>query len=153
MNPTRCLRDEHQLILKVLDCFEIALSDAHAAGRTTRDVFQPFIEFFQGFADRCHQARGMVGAIAEHIDKADGGDVTATNTVLRHGADYLDLLRAHIGKEDHCLFGMADQLIQGEDLTVLNNAYEEAQAENGATDTQCRAIANTLMEKYGVAVQ
>lgn len=62
MHTTRCLRDEHQVILRVLDCFELALraaapSAAALPARLDRQVFAPFLEFFQGFADRCHHCK------------------------------------------------------------------------------------------------
>ena len=57
MDTTRCLREEHALILKVLDCFEIALDRARRDGRVSSQVFDPFVEFFRGFADRCHHCK------------------------------------------------------------------------------------------------
>jgi hemerythrin-like domain-containing protein len=57
MDTTRCLREEHQVILKVLDCFELALRDARRSGTAQRQVFEPFIEFFREFADRCHHCK------------------------------------------------------------------------------------------------
>lgn len=57
MNPTRTLRDEHQLILKVLTGFESALNSARESRAVTKTVFDPFIEFFRGFADRCHHGK------------------------------------------------------------------------------------------------
>lgn len=57
MNPTRNLRHEHQVILRVLDCFEIALHHALEAGRVDPGILGPFLEFFQGFADRCHHCK------------------------------------------------------------------------------------------------
>jgi hemerythrin-like domain-containing protein len=56
-DTTRCLREEHQVILKVLDCFEIALRNARAAGAVTQAEFDPFVEFFRDFADRCHHCK------------------------------------------------------------------------------------------------
>lgn len=185
MEATRCLRDEHQLILKVLDCFEIALHAAQDSQRVTRAVFEPFVEFFRGFADRCHhckeedrlfpclesegvpreggpigvmltehqRARTHVRAMREHLDAADAGDSGAVHTILEHGGNYLQLLRAHIAKEDHCLFAMADQLIQGAGLTDLTNAYRDAEGEPEycATLKRCRAIADELTQNYSVA--
>lgn len=57
MESTRCLREEHMVILKVLDCFELALSAAGRSGRVDVETFSPFVEFFQGFADRCHHCK------------------------------------------------------------------------------------------------
>ena len=185
MEATQCLRDEHQIILKVLECFEIAIREAREANTVTRATFGPFVEFFRGFADKCHHCKeedrlfpkmegvgipregGPIGVmLAEHergrlhvrtidglLDAAEGEDADAVNGVLLNGAQFLAMLREHIDKEDHCLFGMADQLIQSNALTELTTAYTEAEREPeySATFNRCRAIANDLMEKYAVA--
>ena len=57
MDATRALREEHQLILKVLSTFESALCQARESKNVSRAVFEPFIEFFRGFADRCHHGK------------------------------------------------------------------------------------------------
>jgi hemerythrin-like domain-containing protein len=57
MEATRRLREEHQVILKVLDCFEIALRQAGASRALDLTTFEQFIEFFRGFADRCHHCK------------------------------------------------------------------------------------------------
>ncbi len=56
-HPTHALRAEHQVILKVLDCFEIALRRAAAAQTLAEAEFLPFVEFFREFADRCHHCK------------------------------------------------------------------------------------------------
>ncbi len=57
MSATQCLRDEHQNILKALVCFDVALGKARTGKIVTKDVFGPFIEFFQRYADHCHHAK------------------------------------------------------------------------------------------------
>lgn len=57
MEATRNLREEHRLILQVLDSFETVLEEARTAGRVARAGWEPFVEFFQGFADRCHHCK------------------------------------------------------------------------------------------------
>ncbi len=185
MNATRCLRNEHQLILRVLDCFAIALQQARQSGKVSREVFEPFVDFFRGFADKCHhckeedrlfpcmeskgvareggpigvmlqeheQARLRVRMIADEIEPADAGDPISVQTVLEQGQKFLELLRGHISKEDHCLFEMADELIEGADLAELDDAYLAAENEAGYRDrlTRCRAIATRLIEQYGAA--
>jgi hemerythrin-like domain-containing protein len=184
VDATRCLRDEHQVILRVLDCFEIALRRSQDSGQVTRQIYSPFVEFFRGFADKCHhckeedrlfprmekkgipreggpigvmlyehqQARMHVRAIAEHLDAADRGERAAIRKVLDHGDEFLELLRAHISKEDHCLFGMADQVVQGADLTALVRAYGDAESRSDYRETfsRCRVIADELTVMYKV---
>ncbi len=57
METTRALRQEHRVILRVLDGFEIALGDARRDGSVAAEVFEPFLEFFRGFADACHHCK------------------------------------------------------------------------------------------------
>ena len=57
MDPTQCLRDEHQVILKVLSCFERALGSARDSADTSAEIFSPFVEFFRGYADDCHHKK------------------------------------------------------------------------------------------------
>lgn len=185
MQPTtKCLREEHQLILKVLDCFETAMEAAQQSGSVEREVFEPFLEFFRGFADRCHHCKeedrlfpsleragipregGPIGVMLyehelarESILAMSGflaqaaDDAAAATGFLDTGREYLNLLRAHISKEDNVLFNMADEVIQGPQLTVLTDAYreEESSAEYCDTLARCRAIADKLRAQYGTA--
>lgn len=99
------------------------------------------------------QARLHVRTMTEHLAAADGGDSNAANLILEHGRQFIRLMHAHIDKEDHCLFGLADQLIQGDDLTELTVSYRDAEADPVYAETfaHCHAIADQLLEKYGVA--
>ena len=57
MKATRCLREEHQVILRVLGCFEIALRETRETGVVDGPTFEKFVEFFRGFADHCHHCK------------------------------------------------------------------------------------------------
>jgi hemerythrin-like domain-containing protein len=183
VNATRCLREEHQVILKVLDCFDRVLQAGRASGTVTRAVFEPFLEFFRGFADQCHhckeedrlfpcleakgvpreggpigvmlneheQGRRRVRAMGDELDAADGGDAISAERVLEQGQQFLELLRAHIAKEDNVLFNMADQLVGGDDLARLAESYAAAESEPGYQGTfgHCRDIADRLIRDHG----
>ncbi len=184
MKTTDCLREEHVLILKVLDCFDAALRQVRKGGRVTNAEFAPFVEFFRGFADRCHHCkeedrlfpclercgvqrengpigvmlhehrlgRAHVQALAAALPAADGGDQAAARVVLSEGAGFLDLLRHHIMKEDHVLFQMADEVVQGGERAVLAQGYAQAEAAAGyrQTEQRCRDLAKELTARYGV---
>jgi hemerythrin-like domain-containing protein len=159
MRATRVLRDEHRVILSVLDAFEIALRHARASGCALRADFDPFLDFFGRFSDGCHHRKeeerlfalleergswvqgspvavmldehesgralraGMAAALAAGEAGADG----ALEALLDHGDALAGLLRRHIDKEEHCLFGMAEREIRGEDLERLLRAYAESE--------------------------
>ncbi len=57
VEATRRLREEHQVISKVLDCFDIALGEAREAGALDGPIFEKFVDFFRGFADQCHHCK------------------------------------------------------------------------------------------------
>lgn len=184
VHPTKCLRNEHQVILRVLDCFEIALHRSQMSGIVSKSNFDPFIEFFQGFADRCHhckeekrlfpclekkgiprdggpigvmlyeheQCRKHVRSIKDALADADSGNSDAVKIILDQGQQFLDLLRAHIGKENNVLFDMADNIVQGEDLSNLANEYAQAESESEYLQTfdRCSSISKQLMNDYGI---
>ncbi len=92
------------MILKVLDCFEIALSNAHESGKVTSAVFGPFVEFFRGFADQCHHCKEE-GQLFPRLEQRgvprEGGPI---GCMLREH----QLGRAHVKAIDEAL-GAADR--------------------------------------------
>lgn len=72
------------------------------------------------------RGRAYVRAMAESLPSAQSGDAEAVNTLLRAGRGYIDLIRAHIAKEDGILFHMADGLVSGTRCERLCEAYREA---------------------------
>jgi hemerythrin-like domain-containing protein len=53
-DATRCLRDHHQLIVRVLNCFDVVLFRALEVKKVEAAEFGPFLEFFRDYADQCH---------------------------------------------------------------------------------------------------
>lgn len=184
MKATQCLRDEHQTILRVLECFSLALKDVKTSNAIDVPVFTDFIEFFRGYADKCHhckeedqlfpkmeaagipreggpigvmltehqEGRRLVGRLSELLPDAANGNPGAITSFLNHGASYLQLLRNHIDKEDHCLFGMAEQVVQGHQLVQLTNSYAEVEQRPDYCQRleRCKAIARDLCAKYNI---
>ena len=56
ITPTKCLRDEHEIILGMIDCFEPALTQAESGEISNEDLLS-FLDFFRGFADMCHHCK------------------------------------------------------------------------------------------------
>jgi hemerythrin-like domain-containing protein len=161
MLATRVLRDEHRVILSVLDAFEIALRSARARGCADRADFDPFLDFFGRFSDGCHhrkeeerlfallEERGCLVAgspIAVMLDEHESGRALragmaaalaageagaegALGALLDQGGALAELLRRHIDKEEHCLFGMAEREIRGDDLERLLRGYAESEGD------------------------
>jgi len=64
-------------------------------------------------------ARHMAGA----LDGARAGDPQARATLRNAATGYVNLIRGHISKEDHVLFAMADQAVQGSACRSLCAGY------------------------------
>lgn len=75
------------------------------------------------------EGRGYIRAIFAAVEQAQAGDRTAQRTVASSLLNYVELLRQHIEKEDHCLFAMADQALSAEDQTELEAAFERVESE------------------------
>lgn len=152
-DPTGILRDEHRLILRVLDGLEAFLD------RDTRDAdrAREFVEFFSLFTDALHHGKeedhlfGTLveqgfplhqGPIAQMLQEHELGRAlvrqmaTAVEGLAADpdpsrrafdyaGRSYIDLLRQHIRKEDGALFEMADGAVVGPVCQRLCDAYDE----------------------------
>ena len=73
---------------------------------------------------------------------------------LQHARQYVQLLRDHIGKEDHCLFPTADTMLSTADQGALAKAFEELeQHELGAgTHERFHALADELCVRWHVPI-
>jgi hemerythrin-like domain-containing protein len=96
------------------------------------------------------QGRALIRAMVDSFDDARRGDPAAQAGLLGAARGYVELLRSHIGKEDQILFGMADQLITGTDLTHLCGAYDTVAdgVFEGSTRRDLLLIAGRLLEQY-----
>jgi len=76
-----------------------------------------------------HEAgRAFIRGIAEGAAKL-GADPAAARQIVENARGYIDLLRAHIGKENNVLFPMADRALGAEDQAYLAKEFERFEAE------------------------
>ena len=76
-----------------------------------------------------HEAgRAYIRGIAEGAAKL-GTDPAAANQIVENARGYIDLLRAHIGKENNVLFPMADRALTPEDQAHLAKEFDRFEAE------------------------
>lgn len=73
--------------------------------------------------------RGRIKAIANALPKAKKGNADAVRTLCENLEGYVELLRAHIAKENNVLFEMADQILGDEDQKRLSEAFEKVESE------------------------
>jgi hemerythrin-like domain-containing protein len=75
------------------------------------------------------EGRKKVAAMAEALIPAKNNNTSAIASVKENLFAYIELLRAHIDKEDNILFPMADQLFTAQDKKELMEAFEKVEAE------------------------
>lgn len=98
------------------------------------------------------QGREHIRGMEAVVEKAASGDPAAVATFRRHADGYVELLREHIGKEDHCLFGMASQIFSPAEQAKLLEQFERVESEHMGTGTHQRflELANRLAKRYGI---
>jgi hemerythrin-like domain-containing protein len=148
---TQDLRKEHESILYVLKILDkMMLSDSSSAETLLRYDGE-LLYFLKIFADKCHHGKeenylfielvnkgipnegGPIGVmLQEHIQgrdyiaqmsqNLDNKDLSGFNTAA---AQYRDLLRRHIEKENAVLFMMADNVISEQEQDLLFEKFEQ----------------------------
>ncbi len=98
------------------------------------------------------EGRRLVGSIRDSIDGAAGGNEQAGRTFVQRALELVALLRAHIQKEDHCLFPAAEQMLNEDDREALGRRFEQVDSDEIGRDVieQCRRTADALADRLGV---
>ncbi len=175
---TGMLRTEHQLILEVASVLERVL-DGGGVDFDALDECASFFRLFVDAchhgkeedllfpALRDHGMPGDSGPIAvmlyEHgigrefvrrmSDALPGtrdGDAGAAAEVAEAGRGFIEMIRAHIAKEDGILFQMADGIVTGPACRDLCSAYDEVCARRfeGKTLEDLESLAESLRGRY-----
>ncbi len=168
-SPTQVLKDEHRVIEKVLDAMERALRQ-DAVDRSFFEKALDFLRNFadgchhakeeeelfpvleasgiprEGGPIGCmlkehEEGRSLVRMIADHLEAATGGDRTAVGAVRQAAANYIELLRQHIQKEDTVLFVVADQTLGPEEKKSMLTAFDHAEQTGGDVGKHERYVA------------
>ena len=157
--PTEQLRQEHELVLMVVEAMDREVAFIEATGRVHQERVAQMIDFTRSFTDGYHHAKeedllfplleersaaagGTVSVLlSEHeaardcIRAIDGAlpaaahDEAARNVVAENLRLYAFLLPLHIGKEDTILFELADQLLSDQEQELLAADFEGIEGE------------------------
>jgi hemerythrin-like domain-containing protein len=102
--------------------------------------------------DEHEQGRRHLRAMAEAVADHEAGIPGSVRRFTTHADAYIDLLRHHIAKEDHCLFPIADRFLTAADGERLLKSFGHVESdEMGAgTHEKYLAIADELAERYDV---
>ena len=95
------------------------------------------------------QGRALARQMAGALDAARAEDGGARATLRNAAAAYVSLIRAHIQKEDHVLFAMADQAVRGPACRSLCSAYGAVCARRfeGHTKEQLQELGERIRER------
>lgn len=74
------------------------------------------------------EGRNFVKGMTEEINNIKQGDTSAFTELYEHMQGYIDLLRAHIGKENNILFRMADRTLSPEEQQALLTRFAAVEA-------------------------
>ncbi len=100
-----------------------------------------------------HQlGRGYVSQMTANIAAAAIGDEVALQAFLLSADNYVQLLRAHILKEDQILFPLADSLFSEEDHVRISAAFDHVESHHMGEGTHEKylALAKSLADRFGV---
>jgi len=84
--------------------------------------------------------RTFVKGMNEEIEKIKQGDVSSFTLLYENMQGYIDLLRAHIGKENNVLFRMADKALSAEEQDGLLKAFAAIEKSGNNIDQLKRDI-------------
>lgn len=100
------------------------------------------------------QGREFVAAMTENLESAAEGDNDALRRFVDAARGYVQLLRAHIQKEDVVLFPLAERILNEMEKQELLDSFNHVEAREMGSGTHERylALARALAEKFGVAM-
>lgn len=98
------------------------------------------------------QGRTLARSLRSAAEQMQTGDASASEEVIRSARGYASLLRQHIGKEDHVLFPMADQLIPTSQQEQVLKDFEDVEHEEAGEGVHEKylALAEALQEEIGL---
>lgn len=170
------LSGEHRVILQVIDCLERMAQQARRDSRVPTAYARQALEVIRTFADRCHHGKeedilfpalelqvpgfGPTAVMREeHVigrayvasmgSAVEAGHVSAFADAA---TGYVDLLRAHIAKEDDILFRIAQTMLSPAQDAAIVEAYRAVEHDDMGDGTHERllAIADVLADAYGI---
>ena len=179
MKSTKLLMADHETILQALQILEsIVVETEHGNPMNKQDV-RSLLGFFRDFADGSHhvkeeailipglmqagmslqdgplrvmnyeheRGRALIAAMDESLGKDDNCDF------LMYAHRYIELLRAHIEKENYVLFDIADQTLTDDDDQKIAAEFKhfDETIVGASTNERLRQVIESLTTKYPLA--
>lgn len=97
------------------------------------------------------QGRQLIRCLDGAIEGAARGEPITVEHFVSYSRGYVELLRAHIGKEDHCLFPMADNVLKEDDQMSLMKSFERVAHEEicECMHEKYLRVADDLVQRFG----
>ncbi|MHC4247553.1 MAG: hemerythrin domain-containing protein [Planctomycetota bacterium] len=155
---TTALREEHAVMLRLLDCLERAAAAIRAGGPVCDGALVRGFRLINVFVCRGHyakerhlltmmKARGLwplAGFLDEHRDSLDfaaamvrslpeaaRGEQSARRMLAENATAYVGFMRAHIAREDEVVFAAADEILTQQDDAAAARAYDQVDHQTG----------------------
>ena len=103
-----------------------------------------------------HEAgRRYTNGMSEAIAVVTAGDAQAIGAFASNARAYVQLLRDHIQKEDHCLFSMADQALSEQEQQQVLDSFANVEKDDMGPGTHQKYldIAAKLAKRFDVSCQ
>jgi len=158
-SPTDELKEEHVLVLMVVEAMEREVISIQEKGRVHTDRVAQMLDFTRNFTDGRHhykeeqvlfpvleeRSRSGAGQVSVLLSEHDAGrecvraiadnlpraneDEAARNAVAENLGLYAFLLRLHINKEDTVLFPLADEVLSDQEAEIMAADFARAESE------------------------
>jgi len=155
MKATEALKEEHKAIQRMLEILDAMCKKLKKKERVPNVHLEKAIEFIKIFADRCHHGKeedllfpamekagiskngGPIGVMLQEHDLGreyvQGMQNALSNgqwdLFIESAQGYIELLEAHIEKEDYILYMMADMALSEETQKELLTQFEKIEQE------------------------
>lgn len=98
--------------------------------------------------------RKLICVMSNAVDGAGDGDEAAISDFTKNARTYVAMLRAHIQKEDHCLFPMVQQRLDAAAIEELSRDFTRVEHERIGKNVhdEYLLLANRLATRYGVRI-
>ena len=98
------------------------------------------------------QGRALLSRMADAVDAARVSKPGAQLEFARAAKSYVDLMRAHIDKENEILFPMGDEMLSEADQRALSQGFERMEHDDMEAGAHERflGLAETLCQRFGI---
>lgn len=155
MKATETLKEEHEIIEKLLDILDTACEKIENNEKIPSGFFEKVLDFIRVFADSCHHVKEeevLFPAIEKKGISKEGGPIGVmleeheigrsfvkgleeavkrndNEAIVKNARGYVELLRQHIPKENDILYPIADEVIDEKENEELVEKFEEIEME------------------------